>query len=150
FQRPGRTGERDAVADELIALSARHDLPTFQILGHLIKIQVHAARAEFEPAQGHADAAERLAAVHETPLVHVFTAAFRAMRLAERSPTRPRRPAPTGRWPPTWPGRACRASRRAWSRSRSSRCTCAAGNPCRPRPTSTRAPTARGSNPCSA
>ena len=86
FQRPGRTGERDAVADELIALSARHDLPTFQILGHLIKIQVHAARAEFEPAQGHADAAERLAAVHETPLVHVFTAAFRAMRLAERSP----------------------------------------------------------------
>ncbi len=81
FQRPGRTAERDAIATELIDLSARHDLAAFEILGHLIKLQVHAARGE--DAQSHVDAAERLATVHESPVVHVLTAAFRAMRLAD-------------------------------------------------------------------
>ncbi|TDC25812.1 AfsR/SARP family transcriptional regulator [Streptomyces sp. 8K308] len=85
FQRPGRTGERDAIAGELIDLSARHDLPMFEILGHLIKIQVHAARGDSQAAQRHVVAAERLATLHETPLVHVLTTAFRTMCLAERS-----------------------------------------------------------------
>ncbi|WP_114257652.1 BTAD domain-containing putative transcriptional regulator [Streptomyces sp. Go-475] len=85
FQQPGRTAERDAIAGELIALSARHDLPTFEILGHLIRIQVRAARGDTEGAERHVAAAERLAAVHETPLVHTLTAAFRTMRLAQRS-----------------------------------------------------------------
>ncbi|MFE2040302.1 BTAD domain-containing putative transcriptional regulator [Streptomyces sp. NPDC059477] len=85
FQHPGRTGERDAIARELIDVSTRHDLPMFEILGHLIKIQVQAARGDTEKAQPHVVAAERLATVHESPLVHVLTAAFRAMRLAERS-----------------------------------------------------------------
>ncbi|MFF4962761.1 BTAD domain-containing putative transcriptional regulator [Streptomyces sp. NPDC001222] len=85
FQRPGRTGERDVIAGELIDLSTRHDLPMFEILGRLIKIQVCAARGDTETAQRHVVAAERLAATHETPLVHVLTAAFRAMQLAERS-----------------------------------------------------------------
>ncbi|TWF76128.1 DNA-binding SARP family transcriptional activator [Pseudonocardia hierapolitana] len=85
FQHPGRTGERDAVAGELIELSTRHDLPTFEVLGHLIKIQVHAARGDLDSAEPHVVAAERLATIHETPLVHVLTGAFRAMRLAARS-----------------------------------------------------------------
>jgi DNA-binding SARP family transcriptional activator len=85
FQRPGHTGERDAIAGELIELSARHDLPTFEILGHLVEVQVHAARGEAGSAEHHAVAAERLATVHETPAVHVLTAAFRTMQLAERS-----------------------------------------------------------------
>ncbi|MER6710579.1 AfsR/SARP family transcriptional regulator [Streptomyces sp. NPDC000877] len=85
FQQPGRTAERDAIARELISLSARHDLPTFEILGHLIRIQVRAARGDTEGAERHVAAAERLAAVHETPLVHTLTAAFRTMRLAQRS-----------------------------------------------------------------
>ncbi|MEU7962683.1 AfsR/SARP family transcriptional regulator [Streptomyces sp. NPDC049097] len=85
FQRPGRTGERDVIAGELIEVSTRHDLPMFEILGHLIKIQVRAARGDTESAQRHVESAERLAAIHETPLVHVLTAAFRAMQLAERS-----------------------------------------------------------------
>ncbi|MFJ5995532.1 BTAD domain-containing putative transcriptional regulator [Streptomyces sp. NPDC092370] len=85
FQRPGRTGERDLIADELIDLSARHDLPMFEILGHLIRIQVCAARGRSEAAQRHVMAAEQLAVVHETPLVHVLTTAFRTMRLAEES-----------------------------------------------------------------
>lgn len=85
FQRPGNTAERDAIAGELIALSTRHDLATFEILGHLIKIQVGAALGDFDTAERHVAAAERLATVHETPLVHVLTAAYAAMRLARRS-----------------------------------------------------------------
>jgi hypothetical protein len=57
----------------------------FETLGHLIKIQVCAARGDTETAQRHVETAERLAGIHETPLVHVLTAAFRAMRLATRS-----------------------------------------------------------------
>jgi DNA-binding SARP family transcriptional activator len=85
FQQPGRTGERDAIADELIELSTRHDLPRFEILGQLIKIQVCSARGDIETAERHVVAVERLAAVHESPAVPVLTAAFRAMRLATRS-----------------------------------------------------------------
>ncbi len=87
FQQPGRTAERDTIAGELIDLSARHDLPMFEILGHLIRIQVCAARGEtaMETAHHHVTAAERLATLHETPLVHTLTAAFRTMRLAQRS-----------------------------------------------------------------
>ncbi|MBM9506375.1 AfsR/SARP family transcriptional regulator [Streptomyces sp. KK5PA1] len=85
FQHPGRTGERDTIAAELIDLSARHDLPMFEILGHLIRIQVCAARGDTRTAQHHVAAAERLATVHESPLVHVLTAAFRTMCLAQRS-----------------------------------------------------------------
>ncbi|MFD2416820.1 BTAD domain-containing putative transcriptional regulator [Amycolatopsis pigmentata] len=83
FQRPGRTGERDDLATELVALATRHDLPAFEILGHLIKIQVHAARGEIEAGQHHVSAAERLATVHESPLVPVLTSAYRAMLLTE-------------------------------------------------------------------
>ncbi|WP_099905702.1 AfsR/SARP family transcriptional regulator [Streptomyces sp. TLI_171] len=85
FQRPGRSAERDALAEELIDLAVRHDLPASEILGHLIKLQVHAARGDTEAADRHAAAAERLGAVHESPLVQVLTAGYRAMRLAERS-----------------------------------------------------------------
>ncbi|MGP4111606.1 BTAD domain-containing putative transcriptional regulator [Streptomyces sp. 4N509B] len=85
FQHPGHTAERDAIAGELIDLSTRHDLPLFEILGHLIRIQVYAARGDTEAAQRHVLAAERLATSHETPLVHVLTSAFHTMCLAERS-----------------------------------------------------------------
>ncbi|MFI5776750.1 BTAD domain-containing putative transcriptional regulator [Nocardia sp. NPDC051570] len=88
FQHPGRTGERDAIAGELVDLSTRHDLPIFEILGHLIKIQTCAARGDIENAQRHVAAAERLATIHETPIVPVLTAAYRTMRLAQR-PTDP-------------------------------------------------------------
>jgi DNA-binding SARP family transcriptional activator len=85
FQHPGHTDERDTIAGELIDLSTRHDLPMFEILGHLIKIQVYSARGDTETAQPHVVAAEQLASIHETTLVYVLTAAFRTMCLAERS-----------------------------------------------------------------
>jgi DNA-binding SARP family transcriptional activator len=86
FQRQGRTGERDTIASELITLAARHDLPAFEILGHLIKIQTHAASGNPDQAQRHVDAAEQLARVHETPAVRVLTGAFLAMRRAGQEP----------------------------------------------------------------
>ena len=86
FQHPGRTRDRDTIASELITLAARHDLPSFEILGRLMKIQVHAAYGEASSAWQHVTAVEQLARVHETPAVHVLTAAFRAMQLADQSP----------------------------------------------------------------
>ncbi|MGY2063196.1 SARP family transcriptional regulator, partial [Nocardia gipuzkoensis] len=85
FQHPGHTGEREAIARELVELAARHDLSAFEILGHLIAIQVSAARDDTETANRHVAAAERLAVRQEAPLVPVLTAAYRTMQLARRS-----------------------------------------------------------------
>ncbi|MER8071245.1 AfsR/SARP family transcriptional regulator [Streptomyces sp. NPDC094034] len=83
FQRAGLASRRDAIGAELVTLSARHDLVTYEILGHLIRLQARGALADFPGADGHAAAADRLAERHELPLVGVFTQWYRAMRLAE-------------------------------------------------------------------
>ncbi|QUQ65883.1 regulator [Kutzneria sp. CA-103260] len=77
--RAGMAPQRDAIGVELIDLATRHDLPTFAVLGHLIRVQARGALADFDTATEHADAADHLAAQHELPLVGVFTAWFRAM-----------------------------------------------------------------------
>ncbi|WBC08348.1 BTAD domain-containing putative transcriptional regulator [Micromonospora sp. WMMA1947] len=82
FHRAGLAAERDAIGAELVALAARHGLPTVEILGHLIRVQARGALADFTAADAHADAADRLAARHESPLVGVFTGGYRAMRTA--------------------------------------------------------------------
>ncbi|MGP3963400.1 BTAD domain-containing putative transcriptional regulator [Nonomuraea sp. 3N208] len=81
FSRAGLAGRRDGVGAELVALSARHGLVTFEVLGHLIRLQARCALADFAGADEHAAAAERLAERHERPLVSVFTAWYRALRL---------------------------------------------------------------------
>lgn len=53
-----------------------------EILGHLIRVQARSALADLTTADAHADAADRLAARHESPLVGVFTGGYRAMRTA--------------------------------------------------------------------
>ncbi|BBB00823.1 putative regulator [Actinacidiphila reveromycinica] len=80
--RAGLAPRRDAVGAELVALAARHDLPTFEVLGHLIRMQAGAARADFSAADAHAAAADGLAERHELPLVGVFTEWYAALRLA--------------------------------------------------------------------
>lgn len=85
FTRPGLAAQRDAVGAELLALTARHALPAFGILGRLVRLQSASARGDLTAAAGHAEAAERLAAVHESPLVPVLTAWFRARVTAARS-----------------------------------------------------------------
>ncbi|MFI5833640.1 BTAD domain-containing putative transcriptional regulator [Micromonospora sp. NPDC051300] len=82
FTRAGLAAERDAVGAELVALAARHGLAPVEILGRLIRVQARGALADFAAADAHADAADRLAARHESPLTGVFTTWYRAMRTA--------------------------------------------------------------------
>jgi hypothetical protein len=82
FHRGGLAARRDDIGAELVTLSAQHGLVTFEVLGHLIRIQARSALADFPAADGHAAAADRLAERHELPLVGVFTQWYRVLRLA--------------------------------------------------------------------
>ncbi|TCN41177.1 DNA-binding SARP family transcriptional activator [Kribbella orskensis] len=82
FHRAGLAPERDAIGADLIALSARHALVTYEVLGHLVRLQARSAAGDFAGADEHAAAADRLAERHELPLVGVFTRWYRALRLA--------------------------------------------------------------------
>jgi DNA-binding SARP family transcriptional activator len=93
FARPGLAARRDAIGAELVELSTRDGLPTFAILGRLVRMQSASALGDLERAAGHAEAAERLAAAHESALVPVLTAWFRARVTAARS-TEPGGPSP--------------------------------------------------------
>lgn len=79
FQRPGQSAERAGIAAELIDVASRHDLPAYETLGHLVALQAWSALGDFAAAARHAEAVDQLAEIHETPLVHVFTSAFRLM-----------------------------------------------------------------------
>jgi hypothetical protein len=81
FHRAGLAHRRDEIGTELIALSARHGLVTFEVLGHLIRLQSRSALADFRTADEHASAAHDLAQRHELPLVEVFAQWYRALRL---------------------------------------------------------------------
>ncbi|MEU8227476.1 BTAD domain-containing putative transcriptional regulator [Kribbella sp. NPDC048915] len=78
--RAGLAPQRDAIGAELVALSQRHDLFTYEVLGHLIRLQSACARADHTAADDHAAAADALAARHELPLVAVFTRWYGALR----------------------------------------------------------------------
>ncbi|NEA34870.1 AfsR/SARP family transcriptional regulator [Streptomyces sp. SID13031] len=80
FYRAGLAPERDLIGAELITLSSRHDLATYEVLGHLIRLQARSALGDFPGADSHATAADTLAQRFELPLVAVFTTWYRAMR----------------------------------------------------------------------
>ncbi|MFE9996975.1 AfsR/SARP family transcriptional regulator [Streptomyces avermitilis] len=82
FTRAGLAGRRDGIGAELIALSARHGLVTYEVLGRLIRLQARSALGDFAAADAHAAAADRLAERHELPLVAVFTEWYGALRSA--------------------------------------------------------------------
>jgi DNA-binding SARP family transcriptional activator len=86
FQRAGLAPERDEIGAELVALSARHGLVAYEILGHLVRMQARSALADFATGDQHATAADRLAERHDRPLVGVFTGWYRALRLAATGP----------------------------------------------------------------
>lgn len=81
FDRTGLAPRRDEIGAELVALAARHGLSTFEILGHLVRLQARSAMGDFSTADHHASAADTLAARHERPLVGVFTGWYAALRL---------------------------------------------------------------------
>ncbi|MFD3457426.1 BTAD domain-containing putative transcriptional regulator [Streptomyces sp. NPDC058691] len=80
--RAGLAPRRDAIGAELVGLAARHGLVTYEVLGHLIRLQARSALADFAAADRHAAATDALAERHELPLAGVFTQWYRAMRLA--------------------------------------------------------------------
>ncbi|WP_285103438.1 BTAD domain-containing putative transcriptional regulator [Promicromonospora sp. MEB111] len=82
FEHTGLALERDATGAELVSLAARHGLATFEILGHLVRVQALSALGRWSDAQRHADDAGALGLRHERPLVGVFTAWFGALRAA--------------------------------------------------------------------
>ncbi|MFD5481583.1 BTAD domain-containing putative transcriptional regulator [Streptomyces hawaiiensis] len=86
FQRAGLSARRDAIGAEMIAVSQRGDLVTYEILGHLIRLQSRCAVSDFAGADRHANAADRLAERHDIPLVKVFTTWYRALRSAATRP----------------------------------------------------------------
>ncbi|MFJ3414817.1 BTAD domain-containing putative transcriptional regulator [Streptomyces sp. NPDC086082] len=82
FHRAGLAPQRDEIGAELVALSARHGMVTYEVLGHLVRLQSRSSLADFTGADEHAAAADRLADRHELPLVGVFTDWYRALRLS--------------------------------------------------------------------
>lgn len=80
FGRAGRARERAGLGVELVELAARHELVTFEVLGHLILVQANSALADFAAADRHADAASRLGETYEIPLVSVLIDWYHAMR----------------------------------------------------------------------
>lgn len=82
FGRTGLAPERAAIGAELVALAARHELVTFEVLGHLIGMQAHSALADLATADSHAAAADRLARRYDLPLVAVFTGWYAGLRSA--------------------------------------------------------------------
>jgi DNA-binding SARP family transcriptional activator len=80
FQTLGNAPARDAIGIELLALSTRNALPTYEVLGHLIRMQANCALGDFATADEHAGAADELA--RDRPLIHVFTTWYRALQLA--------------------------------------------------------------------
>ncbi|MCD2107184.1 BTAD domain-containing putative transcriptional regulator [Rhodococcus erythropolis] len=82
FWTTGLASERDNIGRELVDLAIRHGLATFEILGHLIRMQALSAMGQFDAAGLHAGTVDRLAGRHERPLAAVFTTWFRAMRAA--------------------------------------------------------------------
>ncbi|SOB88598.1 AfsR/SARP family transcriptional regulator [Streptomyces sp. 1331.2] len=85
FTRPGLAAERDAIGAELLDLATPHQLPNFAVLGRLVRLQSASALGDLDAAAAHAEAAERIAATTEAPLVPVLTGWFRARAAADRS-----------------------------------------------------------------
>ncbi|MEU8992018.1 BTAD domain-containing putative transcriptional regulator [Streptomyces sp. NPDC048558] len=81
FDSTGLAPRRDEIGAELVALATRHGLTTFEILGHLIRLQARSALGDYTTADRHAAAADALAVRHEAPLVDVFTGWYAALRL---------------------------------------------------------------------
>ncbi|GAA2258383.1 BTAD domain-containing putative transcriptional regulator [Actinomadura luteofluorescens] len=82
FDRAGLAPRRDGIGAELVDLAVRGDLSSYEVLGHLIRLQARSALGDFGGADRHAAAADGLAERHERPLVGVFTTWYRALRVA--------------------------------------------------------------------
>ncbi|WP_198347611.1 BTAD domain-containing putative transcriptional regulator [Nocardia terrae] len=80
FHRAGLAPRRAAIGADLIAVSRAHDLITFEVLGHLIRVQALSATADFDAADHHARAVDELAERYDLPLAPFFTRWYTALR----------------------------------------------------------------------
>jgi hypothetical protein len=80
FHRAGLARQRDAIGAELVELAGQQGLDTYQLLGHLIRMQARSGLGDFDSADAHALAADTLAEQYGSPLVSVFTTWYRALR----------------------------------------------------------------------
>ncbi len=85
FGSPGLAAVRDGTGAEILDLATRHELPNFAVLGLLVRLQSASALGDLDTATSYAEAADRLAATTEAPLVPVLTGWFRARAAAARS-----------------------------------------------------------------
>ena len=82
FALTGRAARREAIGAEIVAVATRHGLVNFEVLGRLIRLQALGGLGHFAEADREAATLDELAAVHERPLVTVFTRWYLAMRAA--------------------------------------------------------------------
>jgi tetratricopeptide (TPR) repeat protein len=80
FERAGLANQRARIGTELVGLSSRRELVTFEVLGHLILLQARSALADFTAADQHATAADQLGERYQIPLVSVFIRWYEALR----------------------------------------------------------------------
>jgi DNA-binding SARP family transcriptional activator len=89
FASAGLCEQRDTIGAELLDISTRHGLETYEVLARLIRMQARAGLGDFAAADEHAIAVDDLAERYGSPLAMVFTTWYRALRIAaiERGPS---------------------------------------------------------------
>jgi DNA-binding SARP family transcriptional activator len=82
FSRTGLAAQRDSIGAEIVTLTTRHGLVTYEVLGRLIRLQALSGLGDFTGADAQATVLDQLGEAHERPGVTVFTRWYQAMRAA--------------------------------------------------------------------
>jgi len=82
FSRTGLAAQRDSIGAEIVTLTVRHGLVTYEILGRLIRLQALSGLGDFTGADAQATVLDELGEAQERPGVTVFTRWYQAMRAA--------------------------------------------------------------------
>lgn len=81
--RPGLAAERDRIGAEIVDVARRHDLPTAEVHGLLLRLQASGALGRPDDGDALAHEIETVSARHERPRAPVLVAGYRAMRAAQ-------------------------------------------------------------------
>ncbi|WP_222843926.1 hypothetical protein [Cellulosimicrobium sp. CUA-896] len=81
--RAGLAAERDRLGAEIVALARRHDLPSAEVQGLLVRLQASGALGRTAEGDALARELDDVSARHERPRAAVLVSGYRAMRAAE-------------------------------------------------------------------